>query len=186
MASKYDKVNEQDLIEDDDGIRPEDSASNVSAPTSMTSSLARQLKNQRAAAAMKLKMIEEEAILEEMERNIEMTTVYDERELRRKRREAKIEADLVAARIKAEKEEIEARILAKKEELEDEESLKRLKAERRQESLQTERRKLEAKRVLQEAEEITNLVSQSMSRTSHKTSKSMSRTSRISQNQDDR
>ena len=76
MASKYDKVNEQDLIEHDDGIRPEDSASNVSAPTSMTSSLARQLKNQRAAAAMKLKMIEEEAILEE----IEMTTVYDERE----------------------------------------------------------------------------------------------------------
>ena len=31
MTSKYDKENEQDLIEDDDGIRPEDSASNVSA-----------------------------------------------------------------------------------------------------------------------------------------------------------
>ena len=45
-------------------------------------------------------MIEEEAALEEMERNIEMTTVLDERELRRKRREAKIEADLLAAKAK--------------------------------------------------------------------------------------
>ena len=45
MASKYENENDQDFTEDDDGIRPEDSASNVSAPTSMTSSLARQLRN---------------------------------------------------------------------------------------------------------------------------------------------
>ena len=57
MASKYEKENNQDFTEDDDGIRPEDSASNISAPTSMTSSLARQLRNQRAATALKLKMI---------------------------------------------------------------------------------------------------------------------------------
>ena len=38
-----------------------------------------------------------------MKRNIEMTTVLDERELRRKRLEAKIEADLLAAKIKAQK-----------------------------------------------------------------------------------
>ena len=88
MASKYDKENDQDFTEDDDGIRPADSASNVSAPTSMTSSLARQYRNQRAAAAIKLKMIEEEAALEEMERNLEMKIVLDERELRRIRREA--------------------------------------------------------------------------------------------------
>ena len=89
MASKYENKNDQDFTEDDDGIRPEDRASNVSAPTSMTSSLARQYRNQRAAAAIKLKMIEKEAALEEMERNIEMTTMHDERELRRRRREAK-------------------------------------------------------------------------------------------------
>ena len=121
MTSKYDKENEQDLIEDDDGIRPEDSASNISAPTSMTSSLARQLRNQRAAAALKLKMIEEEAALEEMERNIEMTTVFDERELRRRRREAKIEAQRQA------------------EELEEDERMKKLEAEQRRKSLQAEK-----------------------------------------------
>ena len=119
MASKYE--NDQDFTEDDDGIRPEDSASNVSAPTSMTSSLARQLRNQRAAAALKLKMIEEEAALEEMERNMEMTTVYDERELRRRRREAKIEAQRQA------------------DELEEEERLKKLEAEQRRKSLQAEK-----------------------------------------------
>ena len=99
MASKYEKENDQDFIEDDDGIRPEESASSVSAPTSMTSSLARQLKNKRAAAAIKLKMIEEEAALLEMEQELEMDTVHDERELRRKRRKAKIEAQLKAAKI---------------------------------------------------------------------------------------
>ena len=103
MASKYEKENDQDFTEDDDGIRPEDSASNVSAPTSMTSSLARQYRNQRAAAAIKLKMIEEEAALEEMERNLEMTTVLDKRELRRRRREAKIEADLLTAKMNKQK-----------------------------------------------------------------------------------
>ena len=114
MASKYDKENEQDLMEEDDGIRPEDSASNVSAPTSMTSSMARQLQIERVAAANKLKIIEEEAALLKMERELEMKTVHDERELRRKRREAKIEAQLKAAQIKAEKKEMEARIRAKK------------------------------------------------------------------------
>ena len=128
MASKYEKENDQDFNEEDDGIRPEDSASNVSAPTSMTSSLARQLKNQRAAAAIKLKMIEEEAALEEMERNLEMTTVLDARELRRRRREAKIEADLLAAKIKAQKQ---------NEEIEEEERIKELEAEQRKKSLQT-------------------------------------------------
>ena len=106
MAFKYDETtNQLDLTGEDDGILPEDSASNISAPTSMTSSMARQYRNQRAAAALKLKMIEEEAALEEIERNMEMTSVRDERELRRKRREAKIEADLLAAKLKAEMEE---------------------------------------------------------------------------------
>ena len=157
MASKYEKENDQDFNEDDDGIRPEDSASNVSAPASMTSSLARQLKNQRAAAAIKLKMIEEEAALEEMERNMEMTTVYDERELRRRRREAKIEADLVAAKIEAEKkrietekQEMEARIQAQKhaEEIEEEEAIKKMEADQRRKSLRAEKRKFEAQRAL--------------------------------------
>ena len=130
MAFKYDETtNQLDLTGEDDGILPEDSASNISAPTSMTSSMARQYRNQRAAAALKLKMIEEEAVLEEMERNIEMTTVLDERELRRKRREAKIEADLLAAKMKKQAEE-----------LEEEEHLKKIEAEQRRKSLQAEKR----------------------------------------------
>ena len=149
MASKYENENDQDLTEDDDGIRPEDSASNISAPTSMTSSMARHYRNQRAAAALKLKMIEEEAALEEMERNIEMTTVIDERELRRRRREAKRQA----------------------EELEEEERLKQLEAEQRRKSLQAEKRKLEAQKALLEAEKIESMVSiKSMSRTSRRKS----------------
>ena len=160
MASKYE--NDQDFTEDDDGIRPEDSASNISAPTSMTSSIARQYRNQRAAAALKLKMIEEEAVLEEMERNIEMTTVLDERELRRKRREAKIEADLLAAKIKAQKQ---------AEEIEEEEAMKKLEAEQRRKSLQAEKRKLEAQKALIEAEEMESMISmKSMSRTSRRKS----------------
>ena len=67
---------------------------------------------------------------------MEMTTVHDERELRRKRREAKIEADLLSDKIEAEKKridtekkEMEARIQAQKqaEELEEEEAIKNLK-----------------------------------------------------------
>ena len=140
MASKYEKEYNQDFTEEEDGILPEDSASNISAPTSMTSSTARQYRNQRAAATLKLKMIEEEAAFEEMEQNMELATVHDERELRRKRREAKIEADLLAAKIKAEKKRIdaeknkmEAKIQAQKqiEELEEEEALKQLEAEQR-------------------------------------------------------
>ena len=53
-------------------------------------------------------MIEEEAAFEEMEQNMELATVHDERELRRKRREEKIEADLLAAKIEAEKKRIDA------------------------------------------------------------------------------
>ena len=94
----------------------------------MTSSMARKYRNQRAAAALKLKMIEEEAVLEEMERNIEMTTVLDERELRRKRREAKIEADLLAAKMKRQAEESE-----------EEEHLKKIEAKQRRKSLQAEK-----------------------------------------------
>ena len=101
MAFKYDETtNQWDLTGEDDGILPEDSASNISAPTSMTSSIARQYRNKRAAAAFKLKMIKEEAVLEEMKRNYEMTTLLDEKELKRKRREAKIKADLLAAKMK--------------------------------------------------------------------------------------
>ena len=120
MAFKYDETtNQLDLTGEDDGILPEDSASNISAPPSMTSSMARHYRNQRAAATLKLKMIEEEAVLEEMERNMEMATVHDERELRRKRREAKTEADLRATRIEAEKREMEARIQAQKQKMEE-------------------------------------------------------------------
>ena len=90
----------------------------------------------RAAAALKLKMIEEEAALEEMERNMEMTTVFDERELRRRRREAKIEAQRQA------------------EELEEDERMKKLEAEQRRKSLQAEKRKLEAQKALLEAEQM--------------------------------
>ena len=123
MAFKYDETtNQLDLTGEDDGILPEDSASNISAPTSMTSSMARQYRNQRAAAALKLKMIEEEAALEEMARNMEMTTVFDERELRRRRRKAKIEAQRQA------------------EELEEEERLRKLEAEQRRKSLQAEKK----------------------------------------------
>ena len=137
MAFKYDETtNQLDLTGEDDGILPVDSASNISAPTSMTSSMARQYRNQRAAAALKLKMIEEEAVLEEMERNIEITTVCDERELRRKRRAAKIEADLLAAKMKAEKDEMEA----KAKEIEEEEAIKKLEAEQRRKSVQAEKK----------------------------------------------
>ena len=105
-------------------------------------------------------MIEEEAVLEEMERNIEMTTVLDERELRRKRREAKIEADLLAAKMKKQAEE-----------LEEEEHLKKIEAEQRRKSLQAEKRKLEAQKALLEAEELESMVSlKSMSRTSRRKS----------------
>ena len=89
MASKYEKENDQDFTEDDDGIRSEDSARNVFVPTSMTSSMARQLQIERATAANKLKIIKEEAALLEMEGELEMETVHDIRELRGKRRKPK-------------------------------------------------------------------------------------------------
>ena len=146
MATKYDEDLEHSNLIDDD-IRPEDSASNISGPTSITSSIARQLQDKRAAAAIQLKVIEEDAALLEKERKLELQTIHDERELRRKRREAKIEAarikaekEAIEARMKAEKEAMEARIKAEEQELEDEEVIKRLEAERRRESLQTEKK----------------------------------------------
>ena len=52
MAFQYDETtNQLDLTGEDDGLMPEDSASYISAPTSMTSSMARQYRNQRPAAA---------------------------------------------------------------------------------------------------------------------------------------
>ena len=103
MAFKYDKTkNHLDLTGEDDEILPENSASNVSAPTSMTSSMTRRYRNQRAAAVLKLKMIEEEASFEKKEENLKLATVHEERELRRKRRKAKIEAGLLAVKIEAE------------------------------------------------------------------------------------
>ena len=77
MATKYDEDLEHSNLIDDD-IRPEDSASNISGPTSIASSIARQLQYKRAAAPIQLKVIEEDAALLEKERELEMQTIHYE------------------------------------------------------------------------------------------------------------
>ena len=75
MAAKYpdELETEKDSIDD---IKPEDSISNVTGPTSsVTSSIARRVKARRAIAAAKLQAIEEEAALAEMERKLNLTSV---------------------------------------------------------------------------------------------------------------
>ena len=62
MAFKHDKTsNHLHLTEEYDRILPVDSASNVYAPAAIILSRTRQLRSQRAAAAIKWKKVEEDA-----------------------------------------------------------------------------------------------------------------------------
>ena len=100
MAAKYpdELETEKDSIDD---IKPEDSISNVTGPTSsVTSSIARRVKARRAIAAAKLQAIEEEAALAEMERKLNLTSVEEELKIQKRKREVEMRAAAAATEIK--------------------------------------------------------------------------------------
>ena len=122
MAAKYpdELETEKDSIDD---IKPEDSIGNVTGPTSsVTSSIARRVKAQRAIAAAKLQAIEEDAALAESERKLNLTTVEEELKIQKRKRAI---ADA---------------------EIKDEEKLKKLEAEQKRASFEAEKKRLEAQK----------------------------------------
>ena len=124
MAAKYpdELETEKDSIDD---IKPEDSISNVTGPTSsVTSSIARRVKARRAIAAAKLQAIEEEADLAEMERKLNLTSVEEELKIQKRKREVEMRAAAATAAA----------------EIEDEEKLKKLEAEQKRASFEAEKK----------------------------------------------
>ena len=92
MAAKYPDELETENDSTDD-IKPEDSISNVTRPTSsVTSSIARRVKARRAIAAAKLQAIEEEDALAEMERKLNLTSVEEELKIQKRKREVEMHA----------------------------------------------------------------------------------------------
>ena len=103
----------------------------MTGPTSsVTSSIARRVKERRAIAAAKLEAIEEEAALAEMERKLNTTEAEEEIRIQKQNRE-----------------------------IEDEEKLKRLEAKQKRASFEAEKKRLEAQRALIEAGEEISLAS---------------------------
>jgi hypothetical protein len=177
MAKKFDEemnLHVDDLgttsTTDDDEIRPEDSASNVSFRT--TTSIAEKRKKARQAAR-KLERIAEEAALSDQRRKIERERFERQARIERRRREAELEQE----RRRREAEQEQER-LRREAEFREEEERSRLEDEARMASLEAEMKRLEAERDLREAEEeeaIMSIVSSSSRRTKSQTTVSTRR-----------